>query len=515
VQVIGNDAIELNTRNRQIDTLLELGDLPAADAALRALELSIKESTDARADGFVYLQRARHAIIEGHYAEAERLNAEAAKVALQVRDTNMQFLTQNQMAGLRWAQGRLDELEDEVRNTTATDTTPAWLAGLAYVSCAVGKEADGRRVFERMAVNDFGDLPRYNAWLVAIALLAETSIMLGDTRRAKTLYELLDPFADRILITSQAIYAGPVARFLGILAAALGEWDTATGHFAAARETAVRMNSPPVVMRVALDEAEMLAKRARPGDHDRAFTLLEEAQPIAAELGVERIAGRIEELRRELGGKAGAPAPEVVAAPDTDFAQLRREGDVWAFEYGPRSIAVRDSKGVRHIAFLLANPGLEVHALELVGADSGQAEGGRAGGAREDLHGIAGDDAGPVLDAQAKTAYRRRLEDLQEEIEEAEAFNDPERLARAREEFDFITGELSGAVGLGGRDRKSASGAERARVSVTKAIRSTIKRVTEHDPVLGRELDATIRTGTFCMYEPDPRHPLSWRVHQG
>jgi hypothetical protein len=366
-----------------------------------------------------------------------------------------------------------------------------------------------------MAMNDFGDLPRYNGWLVTMGLLAETSIALGDTQRAKKLYELLHPFGDRIMTTSQAIYAGPVARFLGILAAALREWDKATGHFAAARETALRMNSPPVLMRVALDEAEMLAKRGRPGDHDRALTLLEEAQPIAAELGVERIAGRIEALRRELGGKVDVPSPEVVASPDTDFAELRREGDVWAFEYGPRSIAVRDSKGVRHIAFLLANPSLDVHAIELIGADGGQAERGRSGGDREDLHGIAGDDAGPMLDEKAKAAYRHRLEDLKEEIEEAEAFNDPERLAMAREEFDFITSQLAGAVGLGGRDRKSASGAERARVSVTKAIRSTIKRITEHDPVLGRELDSTIRTGTFCSYEPDPRHPLSWRVHQG
>jgi hypothetical protein len=80
---------------------------------------------------------------------------------------------------------------------------------------------------------------------------------------------------------------------------------------------------------------------------------------------------------------------------------------------------------------------------------------------------------------------------------------------------DFLEHELVAAVGLGGRDRKAASNTERARVSVTKAIRATIKRIREHDPMLARELEATIRTGTFCVHEPDPRHPLEWRLGPG
>jgi hypothetical protein len=69
-----------------------------------------------------------------------------------------------------------------------------------------------------------------------------------------------------------------------------------------------------------------------------------------------------------------------------------------------------------------------------------------------------------------------------------------------------------GAAGLGAADGDAAPSAERARVSVTKAIRATIKRICEHDPMLGRELEATIRTGSFCCHEPDPRRPLEWTV---
>ena len=79
--------------------------------------------------------------------------------------------------------------------------------------------------------------------------------------------------------------------------------------------------------------------------------------------------------------------------------------------------------------------------------------------------------------------------------------------------MDFVAHELAGAVGLGGRDRKAHSNAERARVAVTKAVRATLKRIGEMDSNLGQELAATIRTGTFCSYEPDRRHPVSWEVN--
>jgi hypothetical protein len=115
-----------------------------------------------------------------------------------------------------------------------------------------------------------------------------------------------------------------------------------------------------------------------------------------------------------------------------------------------------------------------------------------------------------MLDVQAKAAYRARVTELQEEIEEAESFNDPERASRARDELGFLARELAGAVGLGGRDRKTGSDAERARVNVTRAIRTALKRISDHDPVLGRGLGTSIRTGTFCVYKPSPGEEPTW-----
>jgi hypothetical protein len=120
---------------------------------------------------------------------------------------------------------------------------------------------------------------------------------------------------------------------------------------------------------------------------------------------------------------------------------------------------------------------------------------------------------GAALDAAAKAAYRRRLEDLREELDEAQRWSDPERAARARAEMDFIAGELAAAVGMGGRDRPQGSHAERARVNVTRAIKTAIRRLGDEDPELGAELEATVHTGVFCRFAPHRRRPVRWQVH--
>ncbi|MDX6677813.1 MAG: hypothetical protein QOE31_1865, partial [Solirubrobacteraceae bacterium] len=99
---------------------------------------------------------------------------------------------------------------------------------------------------------------------------------------------------------------------------------------------------------------------------------------------------------------------------------------------------------------------------------------------------------------------------------EAQARGDERRASSARAELEFVTRELDRAVGLGGRDRSEAgSHAERARVNVTRALRSTLKRIAGYDARLGRELDSCVRTGTYCVYEPDPRRPMRWTVDAG
>lgn len=121
-------------------------------------------------------------------------------------------------------------------------------------------------------------------------------------------------------------------------------------------------------------------------------------------------------------------------------------------------------------------------------------------------------DAGEMLDSQARAAYKQRVADLQAELEEARAFNDIGRIEALQEEMDFLTRELSQAVGLSGRVRKAGSVAERARVNVTKALKAALKQIGKVQPALGQHLRQTIRTGTYCSYAPDPRLSITWQT---
>ncbi len=121
-------------------------------------------------------------------------------------------------------------------------------------------------------------------------------------------------------------------------------------------------------------------------------------------------------------------------------------------------------------------------------------------------------DAGDVLDPQARAAYRQQLRLLQEELAQAQAFNDSGRLEKLQEEIEFLTQELAQAVGLGGRARKAASMAERARVNVTKRIKIALRKLSEQHPTLGEHLTRTVRTGVFCVYRPLPQQIVTWQT---
>ena len=100
--------------------------------------------------------------------------------------------------------------------------------------------------------------------------------------------------------------------------------------------------------------------------------------------------------------------------------------------------------------------------------------------------------------------------ELRDELEEAKKLGTVERAEQAEEEIDALTRELSRAVGLGGRNRRAASTSERARQSVSKAIKGVVDRLAQHDPSLGHILSRCIKVGTFCSYQPDPHCPMEW-----
>jgi hypothetical protein len=197
--------------------------------------------------------------------------------------------------------------------------------------------------------------------------------------------------------------------------------------------------------------------------------------------------------------------PDAVGAHDgaADANRFSSDVDMWTLAFDGAVTHLRDAKGLRYLARLLSDPGREFHVVDLV-ASGPQAPDGPAPSHDDDLQVAIDSDAGELLDDRAKEVYRRRLADIEDDIEEARTFGDAERVSRATSEKEFIVRELARAVGLRGRDRRAGATSERARAAVTRAIRNAMKRIEEHHPRLGEHLERTVRTGTYCSYMPDP-----------
>jgi hypothetical protein len=171
---------------------------------------------------------------------------------------------------------------------------------------------------------------------------------------------------------------------------------------------------------------------------------------------------------------------------------------------------MRDLKGFRYIERMLAEPGREFHALDLVAVEQGSLRTGRSSG---DADTPSDGGAGmPVIDEAARAAYRRRLADVDEDIEDATRRNDLGRIELAQRDREYLIAELARAVGLAGRTRVIGSDAERARTSVTRSIRYSLGRLAEHHPSVAAHLGQSVHTGTYCVYTPDPLVPPTWQI---
>jgi hypothetical protein len=102
-----------------------------------------------------------------------------------------------------------------------------------------------RRSIERCARDGFAAVLRTPDWLCGLALLAEPVAEHGTPEQVEQLAAALAPHRDRNAVMDDAWAAfGPVARPLGVLAAAAGRPDEAAAHFARAAELATAWDAP-------------------------------------------------------------------------------------------------------------------------------------------------------------------------------------------------------------------------------------------------------------------------------
>ncbi len=352
--------------------------------------------------------------------------------------------------------------------------------------------------------------------ILAVEMAARAELILGHPDRAR---QQLDVVRDLLARVDYPSGAAALTRLEVWLAVHQRGWDGALSTVLAAIEEHARLGDLRQESHVHL--LRLLAWLAlRHGDETMARQLVRLApvvqgfvfepgivDPALDELvGPASIAGpsgswvgRLEAARRALVAEVGPDVGDEakhdgrpVAAAGVADGRWHRVAAGWEVGLGSgEPLVLPAMKGLADLAILIGRSGVEVHALELMG-------------------GVDTGDAGPMIDERATREYQARIRDLQTDIDEAGAANDPERAARAELELDALVDQLAAGLGLGRRARSVGSAAERARSAVTWRLRAAIKRVGEYDEDLGRHLAHSVRTGTWCVY--DPEHPVAWSV---
>jgi DNA-binding winged helix-turn-helix (wHTH) protein/tetratricopeptide (TPR) repeat protein len=297
-QQLGNREMALQGHVLRVADLLELGDLTGVDAEIDAYSQLAGELRQPWYTWYVLRFQAMRALLDGRLADAEGLVEEALAAGRRVDAHAAELVHGWQIAALRIEQGRLGEMEPVLRALIAQyPALPSWRCALAGLTDG----AVAQRELMQMAAGDFAAIPQDIFWLTAMALLAQSSATLGDAPRAALLYELLRPHAARWVAVGVA-YAclGPVAYYLGLLAATLGRADDAIAHFAQACAAHARLPSPPWHAAAQIEWARALAARGRTKDRGTVRRLAAEAAASAHTLGLTALAARAEAVGRSL-----------------------------------------------------------------------------------------------------------------------------------------------------------------------------------------------------------------------
>src|SRR5262249_14266995 len=285
--------------------------------------------------------------LEGHFADAEVLAQQALQLGQEAQNANATLVVGVHMLRVFYQRGRWDEMEP-LRTTLARTYERISQTLRCYrvlLDCHRDRLADARRELESLATNDFVGLTRNLAWLFSIAHLAEAVAMLGDTRRAGILYALLAPFSGHNVTIGPVCAYGSVSRYLGLLAATMGEHAGARRHFEGARGMNARMGMRHEVARTQLDYAQMLLAGGDGAEAPRALALLNEALCTAHRLDLKPMVERGLALKLRAQGVGPSHGKTSIDAIAAAMVRSPREGHSHAAAHGMVTLMFSDMEG--------------------------------------------------------------------------------------------------------------------------------------------------------------------------
>jgi tetratricopeptide (TPR) repeat protein len=419
----------------------------------------------------------------GRWNDAEALLMRA-RVAFEAAFPGTSWHPDIALADLRIRQGRLPEAEALL---LGKDQSMQALLPAARLHLARGDHDLARATAVRGLRAARGDRLRA---VELLTVLVDAELAAGDVAAAeKAALELANRTADVPVPALLARSAAARARVI----MARGEAPAAVAALDYALDLVDGSDLPWLHATLLLDLA-----RARERAGDRVGAALDAKAAAAALATLDVVLAPADRALIE-GREPGSCEPRAART-----AVLTREGKWWVASCAGTSARLQDSKGLGYLAEILAHPGSERHVMDLVDKVEGVAP---SGGVDRRALG----DAGPALDSRARAAYRLRVEELRAAADEALAAGRLEAAEAMQGEVDQLVEELARAFGLGGRDRQTASAAERARLNVTRALRASIARLVDALPA-AQVLDQRVRTGLYCAYEPAAGDEVRWIV---
>lgn len=475
----GDDVRERHGLFWRFVALMELGRVAEAESTLAVFGRQAAAAGDLEATVMVKARHGMLAILRGRYEEADRLGDEVIQEGRRIG------MADADAAGGSVKGMLVKERGDQAAMVAAAERMLGYArqvpghfhdATAAHILAGAGRRVEAGVELERVLPRVLaGSGPR---WLSAMASLAFVASVTSNTEAALRILEGLSPYRGRLVVQGGAVIVmEPVSHYLGLLATALGTPHDAVAYLNEAVKLEEEIGALPHLA-YSLDAlADARTARGAPGDAQAALDDRRRARSIAERLGM-----------RVLLERMGAPA---------DGWRLVRDGDDWLLDAGDEHARLRDGRGLHYLRFLLSAPGRDIPALELAALGGG----------------LAATETGPMLDVAARRAYRRRLGELDAELDTADRTADLDRAERAESERRALLDELRRASGLGGRPREATAEAERARVNVTRTLRATIERISQRAPMAAAHLQASIRTGGMCRYNPGGTSgPSRWTI---
>ena len=125
----------------------------------------------------------------------------------------------------------------------ANPGVPGFRATLALALTEGSRVDEARAILNQEMASGFRDLPHDVTWLTVAAIYAHVSIALGEGAAAATLYGTLEPWSEQIAFPAFGVW-GPVSLYLGSLALAMGDQESAERQLSEAIRVAAQMTAP-------------------------------------------------------------------------------------------------------------------------------------------------------------------------------------------------------------------------------------------------------------------------------